>query len=145
RLIAFFTKKIDKPIAWQNWLHLLLRKKQGEVSEKRATRERSAALWQRPERLDTARRLQQRSTDMDALAGPGSPIPATTIALPCDRGEDEKGAADSAEEQAYNPRPAFSCECGDCSDGNRDLEHGHAAREDFVLMKVCFRCGFFLL
>ena len=59
-----------------------------------------------------------------------------SIALPRDRGEHEKGAADCAEEQAHYPKPAFSCECGDCSDGNRDLKHGHTAREYFVLVKI---------
>jgi hypothetical protein len=53
-----------------------------------------------------------------------------------DHGEDEKGAADSAEKQTYDPKPASLCQGGDCRDGNRDLEHGHAAREHFVLVKV---------
>jgi hypothetical protein len=39
--------------------------------------------WQRPERLGTARRLQGMRLRL--------------IALPCDRGEDEKGAADKSE------------------------------------------------
>src|SRR5439155_20470579 len=51
-----------------------------------------------------------------------------------DDGEDEKGAADCAEQQTYDPKPASLCERGDCRDGNCDLEHSHAAREDFVLV-----------
>ena len=53
-----------------------------------------------------------------------------------DRREDEKGAAGCPEKQAYNPKPGSFCERGDRRDSNRDLEHGHAAREDFVLVKV---------
>src|SRR5882724_5298252 len=56
--------------------------------------------------------------------------------LPCDPGEYEKCAPDCAEQQAHNPKPAFPCKGGNCRDGNRDLEHGHAAREHFVLVKV---------
>jgi hypothetical protein len=52
------------------------------------------------------------------------------------RGEDEKGAASDAEKQAHDPELASFCERGDCGDGNRDLEHGHAAGEHFVLVKV---------
>jgi hypothetical protein len=57
-------------------------------------------------------------------------------ALPRDRGEDEKGAAGCPEKQAYDPKAGSFCKRGDCRDRNRDLEHGHAAREHFVLMKV---------
>ena len=56
--------------------------------------------------------------------------------LPCHRGEHEKDAADAAEKQAHDPEPASLCKSGDRGDGNRDLEHGYAAREDFVLVKV---------
>src|SRR5437764_2482095 len=60
-----------------------------------------------------------------------------------DDGEDEKDAANYTKKQTYDPEPAFLCERGNRRDGNRDLEHGHAARKHFVLVKVCFRCGFF--
>ena len=56
--------------------------------------------------------------------------------LPCDRREYEKCAPDCAEQQTHNPKPAFPCKGGNCSDGNRDLEHRHAAGEYFVLVKV---------
>jgi len=68
-----------------------------------------------------------------------------SIALPGDRGEDEKGAADNPEKQTHDPELPFLRKRGDCCDGNRDLEHGHAARENFVLVKVCFRRGFLVL
>ena len=57
-------------------------------------------------------------------------------ALPRDRGEDEKGAAGCPEKQAYDPERTLFCQRGDRSDRDRDLEHGHPAREHFVLMKV---------
>ena len=53
-----------------------------------------------------------------------------------DDGEDEKGAADCAKKQTYNPEFPFLRKRGDRRDGNRDLEHGHTAGEHFVLMKV---------
>jgi hypothetical protein len=59
-----------------------------------------------------------------------------SIALPCDRCKDEKRATGGAEQQAHNPKPAFPCKGGNCSDGNRDLEHRHAACEHFVLVKI---------
>jgi len=51
------------------------------------------------------------------------------------RGEDKKDAADSPEQQTYNPKPASSCQGGNRSDGNCDLEHSHGACEHFVLVK----------
>ena len=71
-----------------------------------------------------------RAIDLNRPGGSGEPP------LPRDRGEYEKCAPDGAEKQAYDPKPAFPCKGGDCSDGNRDLEHRHAAREHFVLVKV---------
>ena len=65
-----------------------------------------------------------------------NPARWSSAALPRDRGEDEKGAAGCPEKQAYDPKAGSFCKRGDCRDGNRDLEHGHAAREHFVLMKV---------
>ena len=78
---------------------------------------------------------------MTAIAPGGSGEPP----LPCDRGEDEKDTASGPEKQAYDPKPGSFCKRGDCRDGNRDLEHGHPARENFVLVKVCFRRGFLVL
>src|SRR5216117_3774167 len=51
--------------------------------------------------------------------------------LPCDRGENEKDAADNTEDQTHNPKLASSCKRGDRRDGNCDLKHGHPAREHF--------------
>ena len=53
-----------------------------------------------------------------------------------DDGEDEKDAANYTKKQTYDPEPAFLCERGNRRDGNRDLEHGHAARKHFVLVKT---------
>src|SRR6266436_3632378 len=53
-----------------------------------------------------------------------------------DRREDEEDAAGCAEKQTHHPEWTSLCERGDRRDSNRDLEHGHAAREDFVLVKV---------
>jgi hypothetical protein len=66
----------------------------------------------------------------------GAKVESVNRSLPCDRGEDEKGAADNPEKQTHDPELAFLRKRGDCRDGNRDLEHGHAAGEDFVFVKV---------
>ena len=58
------------------------------------------------------------------------------LLLSRDRREDEEGAADCAEKQTNDPELAPSCKGGDCRDGDRDLEHGHAACEHFMLVKV---------
>jgi len=57
-----------------------------------------------------------------------------SIALPGDRGEDEKGAADNPEKQTHDPELPLLRKRGDCCDGNRDLEHGYTARENFVFV-----------
>src|ERR1043165_2988226 len=95
--------------------------------------------------LSTARQrggYNKCSTDRDPILGPGPPTPPITIGLPCDGGEHEKDAADSAEQQTYDPETAPFCKRRDRSDCNRDLKHGHAAREFFVLGKILFRRGF---
>src|SRR4029453_5375541 len=55
--------------------------------------------------------------------------PAITVnsPLPGDSRKEEEDAADGAEDQAHDPKLAPSCKRGNCSDSNRDLEHGHAA------------------
>ena len=65
--------------------------------------------------------------------------------LPRDRGKNEKDAADSAKKQTHDPELASLCERRNRRDGDRDLEHGHAACEHFVLVKVRFRDGFLAL
>ena len=47
-----------------------------------------------------------------------------------------ENASDATEEQTHDPKPGFFRKRGDRCDGNRNLEHGHPAREHFVLMKV---------
>jgi hypothetical protein len=56
--------------------------------------------------------------------------------LPRNGGEDEERAAAKSEKQTHDPEVTFPCKRGDCRDSNRDLEHGYAAREYFVLVKV---------
>jgi hypothetical protein len=56
--------------------------------------------------------------------------------LACDCRENEKGAADESEDQTHKPEMTFLCKRRDCRDGNRDLKHGHPAREHFVLVEV---------
>ena len=59
--------------------------------------------------------------------------------------EREKNATSSAKKQTDHPKAAFSGQRGDGRDRNRDLKHGHTARENFVLMKIGFRFGLFVL
>src|SRR4029453_4587646 len=51
--------------------------------------------------------------------------------LPGDSRKEEEDPAEGAEDQAHDPKLAPSCKRGNCSDSNRDLEHGHAASEYF--------------
>ncbi len=50
--------------------------------------------------------------------------------------EREKNATGNSKEQTHNPKATFLGQSGDRSDSDRDLKHGHAARKDFVLMKI---------
>ena len=58
------------------------------------------------------------------------------LSLPGHRGEDEKRAADEPEKQTHNPEVTFLSKRRDYCNSNRDLKHGHAAGEYFVLVKV---------
>ena len=48
----------------------------------------------------------------------------------------EKRATDKSKKQTHNPEFAFPCERRNGRDGNRDLKHGYATREHFVLVKI---------
>ena len=58
------------------------------------------------------------------------------LSLPSHRGEDEERAADEAEKQTHNPEVTFLSKRRDYCNSNRDLKHGHAAGEYFMLVKV---------
>jgi len=70
------------------------------------------------------------------------------------KAEREKNAADNAKEQTHDPEGASFRQRRNSGNRNRDLEHGHAPRKNFVLMKIRpgfrlfvlrFRFDFFLL
>jgi len=58
------------------------------------------------------------------------------------KSEREKNASGSAEEQAHDPKASFLRESRDRGDGDRDLKHGYASRENFVLVKIGLGLGF---
>src|ERR1700682_3809740 len=73
----------------------------------------------------------------------------TRMDLISDQTEHQENATDRTEKQTHNPKSSLLCQRRNRGDGNGDLKHGHAARKNFMLMKVrlclrffCFR--FFL-
>ena len=49
---------------------------------------------------------------------------------------DEKRATDKSKKQTHDPEFGLPCKRGNRRDGNRDLKHGYATREHFVLVKI---------
>ena len=64
------------------------------------------------------------------------PVRCPAITLTSNSRQDEKRATDNAKNQTHDPEFGFPCERGNRRDGNRDLKHGYATREHFVLVKV---------
>ena len=64
------------------------------------------------------------------------PVRCAAITITSNSRQDEKDATDKSKKQTHNPEFAFPGKRGNRRDGNRDLKHGYATREHFVLVKI---------
>lgn len=64
------------------------------------------------------------------------PVRCSAITLTSNSRQDQKHATDKSKKQTHNPEFAFPCESGNRRNGDRDLKHGYATREHFVLVKI---------